>query len=250
MWLQFTPVKTERINYKTETRSLEVFILEHVSRYIGEKSIIFLSSKIVSLFQKNVRKFSNATEKEELAKSFWVGSWKRPNSDYPLMVVWDGWILGYAWIDDSNVGDGVSVLPPSNPFEVAYDIVTYIKREGSILDLATIITDSKSTVLRKWSVGTAIAWAGCEPIYDYKGKEDLFWRTMLYTSQNIVDSLTATAVFLMWEWAESTPIVIMNGNYNIAFTNDPPDKNHLFLDKNDDIFCDAFDTKIWIGPKA
>ncbi len=245
MDLCFTPIKTERIDYRTESRTLESFLLHHVSWKVWEKSIIFLSSKIVSLFQKNVRKFSSDTEKEELAKSFWVGSWKRPNSNYPLMVVWDGWILGYAWIDDSNVGENESVLPPIQPFEVAQNIIAYLKQESHIHNLAIIITDSKSVVLRKWSVGTALAWAGCQPLKDYKGKKDLFWRTMLYTSQNIVDSLATTAVFLMGEWSESTPIVIMQWDSTIEFTDDFPDKNKLFLAPQDDMFCDAFDEKIW-----
>lgn len=69
---------------------------------------------------------------------------------------------------------GESVLPPSNPFEVAYSIVAHIKKVNHIQNLAIIITDSKSVMLRRGSVGTAIAWAGCDPIREYKGKEDLF----------------------------------------------------------------------------
>lgn len=68
MELQFTQVETERIDYRSETRDIRDFVLEHVSRIIGENNTIFLSSKIVSLFQKNVQKFSNNTEKEDFAK--------------------------------------------------------------------------------------------------------------------------------------------------------------------------------------
>lgn len=245
MELCFTPIKTERIDYKVETRTLEAFLFEYISWKIWERSVIFLSSKIVSLFQKHVTKFANHEEKEYFAKNLGYGSWRRADQNYPLMVVGDGWILWYGWIDDSNVWGEESVLPPIDPFQAAYSTLQYLKQKSGIWELAIIITDSRSVILRKWSIWTAIAWAGCQPIRDYKWKTDLFWRTLLYTSQNSVDSLASTAVFLMWEGDESVPIIIMRWGDAILFTDNAPDKTELFLDRKDDVFCDAFISKIW-----
>jgi F420-0:gamma-glutamyl ligase len=77
-----------------------------------------------------------------------------------------------------------------------------------------IITDSRSSIMRRGVVGMAIAWAGFEPVYDNRAREDLLGYPSSGSQTNVADSLAAAAVFVMGEANEGTPLVrIRNAPY-------------------------------------
>jgi F420-0:gamma-glutamyl ligase len=62
---------------------------------------------------------------------------------------------------------------------------------------------------RRGAIGFALAWAGFEPLYDYRRTKDIFGREFLIEQTNIADALAAAAVLVMGEGKEQTPLAIL-----------------------------------------
>ena len=58
-------------------------------------------------------------------------------------------------------------------------------------------------------MGRSIGYAGFEPLKSYVGKKDLFGRKSRFTQSNIADALAASAVVVMGEGNEQTPVAIL-----------------------------------------
>jgi len=69
----------------------------------------------------------------------------------------------------------------------------------------------------------------------FEGKKIFFKRTLKVTQVNIVDALSATAVMLMGESDEQTPLLIGRGLNFIKFTNKNK-YNDLIIDRNEDMY--------------
>jgi coenzyme F420-0:L-glutamate ligase/coenzyme F420-1:gamma-L-glutamate ligase len=59
---------------------------------------------------------------------------------------------------------------------------------------------------------------GINPLLDRRGTEDLFGRKLKICQINVVDALSAMAVYLMGEGNEGTPIVIGREIPNVEYT--------------------------------
>lgn len=106
-----------------------------------------------------------------------------------------------------------------------------------IKNLGVIISDTRSAPLRIGTVGRAIGCAGFLPTKSYVGKEDLFGRKSRVTVSNIADALATSAVFMMGEGDEQTPLVIIK-DAPVSFTNKPLNEKdkELNLSPEHDIF--------------
>lgn len=82
-------------------------------------------------------------------------------------------------------------------------------REYKIKKLGVIVTDSISTPLRRGAVGFCLAWAGIDPLYDYRGEKDLFGRVFNFEQANLGDALASAAVAVMGEGNEQTPLAVI-----------------------------------------
>jgi F420-0:gamma-glutamyl ligase len=111
-----------------------------------------------------------------------------------------GVLIRAAGIDESN-GNGHYILWPNNPEKSAVSLRRALMRRYKVSKLGVIITDSISTPLRRGAVGFALAWAGFEPLYDYRGRKDIFGRTITVEQANVADALAAAAVVVMGEGA-------------------------------------------------
>jgi F420-0:gamma-glutamyl ligase len=106
------------------------------------------------------------------------------------------------------------VLWPEEPKQAAEDLLSWFKQEYKLEKLYLVLTDSHSVFLRRGVVGMAIAWAGFEPLYDNRLTNDLLGHKTRGSQTNLPDSLAASAVLVMGEANEQTPIVrIRNAPY-------------------------------------
>jgi len=171
--------------------------------------IVAVSSKVVSIHEgRSVSK--DATDKDALAKkesSLYLERKYVPGG-HALHTITNGVLIRSAGIDESN-GDGYFILWPKNPTRSAEIIRKFIIKTYKLKKVGVIITDSISTPLRRGAIGFALAWAGFDPLYDYRGSKDLFGRSFKFEQANLADALAASAVLVMGEGKEQTPLAIM-----------------------------------------
>jgi len=133
----------------------------------------------------------------------------------------NGVLIPSAGIDESNAGD-YFILWPEQPQKIAAMLRRWFCRAYGLRQLGVIITDSRSMPLRRGVIGVAIGWAGFSPLYDYRGKKDLFGRTLRVSQANVADALAAAAVLAMGEGAEQTPLTIIRGAPHLRFFSREP----------------------------
>lgn len=178
---------------------------------LREGDVVIVASKVVSIHEGNTVA-KNTTSREKLAiedadlylPRATAGKWRR------LFTMRGGVFIGGSGIDESN-GDGHYILWPKNPMKSAARLLAFFKKEYMVKKLGLIIADSRSLILRRGAVGFALGWAGVSPVYDYRGKPDLFGRPIHAEVANLIDSLASAAVFVMGECAEQTPIAVIRG---------------------------------------
>jgi len=186
---------------------------------LREGDILCITSKVLAIHQGRCIPAPTPGEKDRIvlreADRFIPGKTRNGN----LFLT----IKGYTLIPSSGVdmsnGNGYAVLWPRNPHGAAEAICRRLRRKFRLRALAVIITDSHTTPLRYGVTGISIGFFGFEPLYDYRGKRDIFGRKLKYTKTNIVDALATMAVLLMGEGDEQRPMVIVRGASFVKFTN-------------------------------
>lgn len=188
--------------------SLIKFIIESCSKRIEEKTILAVTSKIVSLAES--RTLPMSLDKEILVKK---------ESDYFLgeigygcfLTIKEGLLIPSAGIDESNSEDGNYILYPEDPFKSAKELCDALKKELGLKDLGIILTDSHTLPLRRGVVGITLAYAGFSGVWSMVGEKDLYGRELQMTSVNKVDALSSTATLMMGEGGESKPLALITG---------------------------------------
>jgi len=214
---------------------------------LKEKSIIVIASKIVSIWQGRCLKINSIENKDDLIKKeadLYLDRDKVPQG-YVMLTVKDNVLIPTAGIDESN-GNGYFILWPKNPFQAAKQIYDFIKENYHLNNLGIIIADSHCTPSRRGTTGISIAYYGFYPVKDYRGTKDIFGREMKISQSNIADSLSASAVFVMGEGNEQTPIAIIEDINFIKFEEfNPKDSNPLEIDRDDDIYTPLLKAIKW-----
>jgi len=185
---------------------------------VAERSIIVVTSKVVSIWEGRCVKISDKINKDELVKQeadLYLD--KIMTQEHPVMLtIKNNILIPTAGIDESNA-NGYYVLWPKKPFLSAKKIYEFIKKEYKLKKFGIIISDSHTTPLRTGIIGIGIAYYGFNPLRDYRGKKDIFGRKLKMSQTNIVDSLAAAAVYEMGEGSEQTPISIIEDVGDISF---------------------------------
>src|SRR3989344_1561803 len=208
---------------------------------INEKSIIVVSSKVVSIWQGRCIKIDkkNSKNKDELIKKesdFYINRDLVPGK-YVMLTIKNNILIPTSGIDESNA-NGHYILWPEFPFSAAQKIYDFIKKEYKLKNFGIIISDSHTTPLRSGIMGIGIAYHGFYPLRDYRGKKDIFGRKLKMSQTNIVDSLSVAAVYKMGEGSEQTPIAIIEDVGDVKFgINKFGKKNPLEIDINEDIYA-------------
>ena len=123
-----------------------------------------------------------------------------------------GVVLANAGIDRSNLedSDACALLLPEDPDASAARLRDRLQHEFGVA-LGVLITDSIGRAWRLGTVGIAIGCAGIKALNDLRGQSDMFGRTLQVSEVAVADSIAATAVLVMGEAAEATPLVLVRG---------------------------------------
>lgn len=196
-------------------------VLDEVVRDLPERSIVAITSKIVSIAEGRVVDAASV-DKQAIIEAEADAYLPREESRYGVpLTIKDHLLIPYAGIDESNSG-GTLVLWPQDAPASANRIRRHLMQRHGLSECGVVITDSKTTPLRWGTTGIAIAFSGFEPLYDYRGQKDLFGRELHMTQVNVADGLAATAVLAMGEGAEQTPLAIINGCGHVTFCERDP----------------------------
>lgn len=236
-----TSIKTEKV-LPNHTSLIEL-LDKHVKKF-PEKSILVITSKIVSLCEGRIEPLSKSREQLIQREADYYLPKKFRHSGASGTITHCAFI-GAAGIDESNAS-GHYVLLPKNPSKTADRIYKYLKKRFGVKNAGVIITDSHSTPLRRGASGIALAYRGFVGLKDYRGKKDLFGRKLVMEQANVVDALAAAAVMVMGEGAEQTPLVLIENIDGITFHDNAPTKKELsefFVNLENDIFAPLFNLK-------
>jgi putative folate metabolism gamma-glutamate ligase len=219
---------------------LPSFIKEALSQVkLKEKSIIVITSKIVSIGEGRCIKIDSVQDKDELIRKeadYYLPRELSPGG-HVMLTMKNNILIPTAGIDESN-GKGYYILWPKNPYQSTERIYNLIKEEFKLKEFGVIISDSHCVPLRWGVTGIAMAYYGFLPLKDYRQTEDIFGRMLEITQVNIVDGLSSAAVLMMGEGAEQTPIAIIEDIDFIQFKEfDPQKENPLLIDKDKDIYA-------------
>ena len=214
---------------------------------LEEKSILAITSKIVSLCENSVVPI-DAIDKQALVIS---------ESDFFLpetiekygfsFTIANHTLIPMAGIDQSN-GDGNYVLWPKDPQKTANQVRRHLAERFKLNEVGVIITDSTCQPMRLGTAGISIAHSGFATLTDYVGTPDLFGRPLEVTQANLVGGLAAAAVLVMGEGAEQTPLCLISDLSFIKFQPRDPtleeiEGAHIKID--DDIFAPFLNGVKW-----
>lgn len=219
---------------------------------LQEKTVVAITSKVISLCQGRVVHREQVSSKYELiqreADAFLEERQSRHNVH---LTITHRILIPSAGIDESN-GNGLYILYPEDIPQTATLVWEHLRRKHQLQHIGVVFTDSHTTPLRRGVTGIGIGWCGFAPLYTYIGKPDVFGRTLQMTQVNVVDALAAAAVFVMGEGAEQTPLACIKEAPHLAFLDRPPteeERNHLSIPLEEDIYFPVLKNAKWIWRK-
>ena len=243
--MKVSVIKTHKITHQ-DTDIL--VILDTYIPVLQEGTVVAVTSKIVSICEGRVVKDSPAGKKEKLVAKEAEYFLPQQMSKYDVsLTIKGGLLVATAGIDESNI-DGDYVLWPKYPQASANKIREHLAKKFSLKNLGVIITDSRTTPLQWGTTGVAIAHSGFAALYDYRGKPDLFGRKMKMTQANIMDALAVSAVVVMGEGKEQTPLAIIEDIPFVQFQSRNPTKKELKslrIDIEDDLYAPLLKSVKW-----
>ncbi len=237
-------VKTDKIRPGKQT------LFEILDRYLKplkERSIVVITSKIVSICEGRVAKIGKADKKNLIEKE---AEYFLPpeESKYNItLTIKRNLLVPTAGIDESNAA-GHFILWPKNPQDTANKVRQYLKKRFSLKKVGVIITDSKTTPLRWGTTGAAIVYSGFSALNNYIGKPDIFGRKFKVKKANIADALAASAVLVMGEGSEQTPLAVIEDVSFVRFKDKNPPReelDNLNINIDDDLYGPLLKSVQW-----
>jgi len=197
-----------------------------VADKMPDYSVLAVTSKVISIAEGRCLPLSEFEDKDDLIaleSDFFLPRELSPYRSL-MLTLKNGRLIGSAGIDQSNA-DGHYILLPADPYASAELILTKLQQHRPSITFGVIITDSVSTPLRRGAIGSAVAWAGFDPVKSYGGQGDLFGRPFSWGRVNMADSLAAAAVISMGEGVEATPFVVLSDLSTGVFSDQPYDSS-------------------------
>jgi putative folate metabolism gamma-glutamate ligase len=242
--MKITPIKTKPIVIGDKLFE----ILDKNISFLSDRSIVAVTSKIVSICEGRVAKIESDEQKDSLAKKEADAYLPREYNQYGFMItINNGIMVASAGIDASN-GNGFYVLWPENPQKSANAIREHLIKKHKLNNIGVVITDSKLTPLRWGVTGVAIAHSGFAALKNYIGTPDIFGRLMQAEKGNIADSLATAAVVEMGEGNEQKPLAVIEDLNFVDFQKRNPTKkelNGLKISIGDDVFSSLLESVKW-----
>ncbi len=246
--MQTKAIKTHKVSVG---ESIEEILDQHLTS-LESGDVIAITSKIISLCQGRVVQKSSIS-KQDLIKQEADSVLYTESNPYDLyLTIKDNILIPSAGIDESN-SNGVYILYPQNIQTVAYTVWQYLRAKFSIENLGVIIIDSHTTPMRRGVTGITLGWCGFEPLYSYVNKPDIYGNLMRVTQINILDALATTAVFVMGEGSEQTPMAVINNAPKISFVARPPsvqEERNVAISIAEDLYAPLLMGAKWLGKTA
>jgi len=198
------PLKTKKIIAGDDILNIfDEFVPE-----IRDGSVLAVTSKIIAICQGRIKEAKDFSKidliKEE--SDFYIDP---TQAKYNLIItIKNNFLAASAGIDESN-GNGYFVLWPEHLQETANEIRQYFVKKYNLKKFGVIITDSKTTPLKRGTTGYALAHSGFYALKNYINQPDIFGREMHVTKANIMDGLAAASVLIMGEGDEQTPMALI-----------------------------------------
>lgn len=217
--------------------NLSGFILEHIQPGDAKEGMILaITSKIVSLAEGRLVPAAGLSKRELVVRE----------ADHDLgevgyghsLTIKHGLFIPSAGIDESNSEDGDFILYPEDPFKSLKKLWTELRAAWCLSCLGLIMTDSRTTPLRRGVTGISLAHWGFKGVRSLVGAPDLFGRELKVTSVNLADSLAAAATLTMGEANEARPLALIRVS-NLDFT-DETDAKETSIPLQDDLYYPIF----------
>jgi len=224
-------------------------ILDSALPPLHNGDIVVITSKIVSICQGRIKEATNDEEKFKLIRqeAQYIIENDATRKYHLALTVANNILIPNSGIDESN-GNAYYILWPSDPMKVAEEAWNYLKTKHKLDTLGIIISDSHTTPLRWGTTGIGIAWCGFNALNNYIGTPDIFGRPLEVTKANILDGLAASAVVVMGEGNEQTPLAVISHATCAKFSQKPPtkeEKDALPISLDDDIYSPILTPAPW-----
>ena len=199
---------------------------------LKEKSVIIITSKVVSIWQGRclaMEKYPDQDGKDKLVAQeadFYIPREEVPGA-WCIQTIKNNILIPSAGIDESNA-NGHYILWPRDPQNTAKQLWQLLRKTYRVKKLGVIISDSHTIPLRRGVLGISLAHYGFAPLKDYRDQSDIFGRHLKMTQTNIADGLAAAGVVLMGEGSERTPIAIVEDVPWIKFVSRPVQSKRPF----------------------
>jgi dihydrofolate synthase / folylpolyglutamate synthase len=243
--MYITSVKTPKVRVGMRLTEL----LDKAIPSLVEKSVVVVTSKIVSICQGDVVKNDSSIDKRNLIhkhSEYYLDD--QCNAQYGIILtINNDTLIASGGIDESN-GDGYLILWPKNIHEATKNIWLHLKNKFHLSHLGVIITDSHTTPLRWGTTGIGISWCGFEALKNYIDTPDIFGRKLHVTKASILDGLAAAAVVTMGEGNEQTPLAVVSDVPFVKFVERPPtteETSSLRITKEEDIYAPLINSPKW-----
>ena len=214
---------------------------------LQDGDVLAISSKVVSIDEGRCILTADAEKKDLIRQEselFFAPAFTAKWNYF--FTITQGALVGSAGIDESNA-NGHFILWPKDPMRSAKRLRAVLMKQYGLKRFGVLITDSTSRPLRRGAIGFALAWAGIDPLYDYRGTNDIFGRQIRVEQANVVDGLAAAAVLMMGEGSEQTPLALMRGVPERVWKGRHTKRgwNELVVPLKDDLFAPFFAKVRW-----
>jgi len=222
-------------------------LLAESLKAVPERSVIAITSKVVSLCEGRAMPQSDYG-KDELIESEADLFIPRSESKYGVyLTIKNNMLVPTAGIDESNT-NGYYVLWPKVPQASANRCWEFVRNHFGIKHVGIILTDSISSPMRLGVTGRSIAYCGFKPINSRIGQADLFGKPLRQTRINVADALAASAVLVMGESDEQTPVALIEDVPFVDFSDLAPTADELNAWKvrmEDDLYAHLLTRMEW-----
>lgn len=243
--MKITPIKTDKIRPGQQT--LNKFLRKALPNRFPKDAVLAVSSKVIAIIEGRVVE-AGSTTKDRLIIQEADYFLPAEHNDFGIwLTIKNNTLIASAGIDESNA-NGRFVLWPKDPQASANHVRGIIKKFYNVKNVGVVITDSKTTPLRRGTSGIALAHCGFSALNDYVGKPDIFGRKLKVTKANIMEGLAAAAVLAMGEGREQTPLALIEDVPFVKFQDrspTPQELNELSIAPDEDLYAALLSSAPW-----
>lgn len=238
-----TPIHTDPITVQDTNLTA---LLDRYIDHMDERSVLAITSKIVALSEGSVVPLGESNKNELAMKEAELFIPPQQNPYQKVVSIKNHTLIISAGVDSRNT-DGYFVLHPNDSFQTAIEVWKYLRERFHLTECGVIITDSHSTPLRKGVTGISLGYCGFAGVYAPVGQHDIFGNT-LSGPINTADALAASAVAVMGETSEQTPLAVIEDIPVIQWATKPPTSEELsanYFSIEDDVFMPLLTAAPW-----